>query len=65
VSFRVSRGAWSVAIGASQDAEFRAFIAKVGRNPAYGLSALDKARGRLMARLNTLAKLAFYRLVIR
>ena len=64
-SFRVSRGAWSVAIGTSQDAEFRAFIARVGGNPAYGLSALDKARGRLMARLNTLAKLAFYRLVIR
>lgn len=64
-SFRVSRGAWSVAIGTAQDAEFRAFIAKVGGHPAYGLSAVDKARGRLMARLNTIAKLAFYRLVIR
>jgi glycosyltransferase involved in cell wall biosynthesis len=64
-SFRVSHGAWSVAIGAAQAAEFLAFIAKVGANPAFGLSALDLARGRLLARLNTVAKLLFYRLVLR
>ncbi|HYL89195.1 MAG TPA: glycosyltransferase [Burkholderiales bacterium] len=64
-SFRVSRGAWSVAIGAAQGTEFRAFIAKVGANPAYGLSAPDMACGRLMAQANTLAKLAFYRFVLR
>jgi glycosyltransferase involved in cell wall biosynthesis len=64
-SFRVSQGAWSVAIGAEQAAEFRAFIAKVGANPAFGLKALDMARGRLSARVNTLAKLIFYRLVLR
>jgi glycosyltransferase involved in cell wall biosynthesis len=64
-SFRVSQGAWSVAIGAAQAAELLAFIAKVGANPAFGLGALDIARGRLMARLNTLAKLLFYRLVLR
>jgi glycosyltransferase involved in cell wall biosynthesis len=64
-SFRVSQGAWSVAIGAAQAAEFLAFIAKVGANSAFGLSALDIARGRLLARLNTLAKLFFYRLLLR
>jgi glycosyltransferase involved in cell wall biosynthesis len=64
-SFRVSQGAWSVAIGTAQAAEFLAFIAKVGANPAFGLSALDMARGRLLARVNTLAKLFFYRLVLR
>jgi glycosyltransferase involved in cell wall biosynthesis len=64
-SFRVSGGAWSVAIGATQAAELMAFIEKVGANPAFGLSALDLARGRLMARLNTLAKLLFYRLLLR
>ena len=64
-SFRVSRGAWSVAIGATQAAELLAFIEKVGANPAFGLSALDIARGRLMARLTTLAKLFFYRLLLR
>jgi len=64
-SFRVSPGAWSVAIGAAQAAEFLAFIEKVRAQPAFGLSALDLARGRLLARLNTLAKLFFYRLVLR
>jgi glycosyltransferase involved in cell wall biosynthesis len=64
-SFRVSHGAWSVAIGAAQAAEFLAFIEKVRANPAFGLSAFDLARGRLMARLNTVAKLLFYRLVLR
>ena len=65
VSFRVSRGAWSVAIGATQAAEFLAFIEKVRAEPAFSLSALDLARGRLLARLNTVAKLFFYRLVLR
>jgi len=64
-SFRVSQGAWSVAIGAAQSAEFQAFIAKVGAHPAFGLSAADLARGRLFARFNTLAKLFFYRLFVR
>jgi glycosyltransferase involved in cell wall biosynthesis len=64
-SFRVSRSTWSVAIGAEQAAELVAFIEKVGANPAFGLSALDMARGRLLARLTTLAKLFFYRLVLR
>jgi glycosyltransferase involved in cell wall biosynthesis len=64
-SFRVSSGTWSVAIGAAQAAELLAFIEKVGANPAFDLSAFDIARGRLLARLNTLAKLFFYRLVLR
>ena len=64
-SFRVSQAAWSVAIGTAQAAEFLAFIAKAGANPAFGLSALDMACGRLLARVNTLAKLFFYRLVLR
>jgi glycosyltransferase involved in cell wall biosynthesis len=64
-SFRVSGGAWSVAIGATQATELLAFIEKVGANPAFGLSGFDIARGRLMARLTTLAKLFFYRLVLR
>jgi hypothetical protein len=64
-SFRVSRGTWSVAIGAAQAAELLAFIEKTGANPAFGLSAFDLARGRLLARLTTFAKLLFYRLVLR
>jgi glycosyltransferase involved in cell wall biosynthesis len=64
-SFRVSPGAWSVAIGATQAAELIAFIDRVSANPGYGVSAFDVARGRLLARLNTIAKLLFYRLLLR
>lgn len=64
-SFRVSQGAWSVTIGAAQAAEFLAFIEKVRAEPAFGLSAFDIARGGLLARWNTVAKLFFYRLVLR
>jgi glycosyltransferase involved in cell wall biosynthesis len=64
-SFRVSHGAWSVAIGAAQAAEFLAFIEKLREDPEFSLSAFDIARGRLLARLNTVAKLVFYRVVLR
>jgi glycosyltransferase involved in cell wall biosynthesis len=64
-SFRVSHGAWSVAIGAAQAAEFLAFIEMLRADPVFRLSAFDIARGRLLARLNTVAKLFFYRLVLR
>ena len=64
-SFRVAHGSWSLVIGAGQAAHFRAFIARVGANPAFGLSALDRLRGRLMSQANTLARLVFYRLVVR
>lgn len=64
-SFRVAHGSWSLLIGAGQAAHFRAFIAKVGANPSFGLSVLDRVRGRVMSQANTLARLVFYRLVVR
>jgi len=64
-SFRVAHGSWSLDIGAGQAAHFRAFIARVGANPAFGLSALDMACGRLTSQANTLARLVFYKLVVR
>ena len=64
-SFRVAHGSWSLDIGAGQAAHFRAFIARVGANPAFGTTALDRTRGRLMSQANVLARLVFYRLVVR
>ncbi len=64
-SFRVAHGSWSLDIGAGQAAHFRAFVARVGANPAFGTSALDRMRGRAMSQANTLARLAFYKLVVR
>src|SRR5260370_38246358 len=64
-SFRVAHGSWSLDNGAGQAAHFRAFIARVGANHAFGLSALDMARGRLMSQANTLARLGFSKLGVR
>jgi glycosyltransferase involved in cell wall biosynthesis len=64
-SFRVAPGSWSLDIGARQAAHFRAFVARVGANPVFGLSRLDMARGRLMSQANTLARLVLYKLVVR
>ena len=64
-SFRVAHGSWSLEIGAGQAAHFRAFIARVGANPAFGTRPLDRLRGRIMSQANTLARLVFYKLVVR
>lgn len=63
VSFRVSAGSWSVAIGRNQGAAVRAFIAKVAATPAYGASRADVAAGLVMAGLNGLLRVLLYRLV--
>jgi glycosyltransferase involved in cell wall biosynthesis len=63
-SFRVARGSWSIAIGSRQSEEFRNFIAKVAANPAFGVSAVDVAAGKLMARLNSMLRLLVYRVVL-
>ena len=64
-SFRVALGSWSLDIGARQAAHFRGFIRRVRANPAFGVSALDAVRGRVMSQANTLARLLFYRVVVR
>lgn len=55
VSFRISAGSWSVAIGKRQGAEFRRFLHKIGA------SGMDLMLGSLMARLNNWLRLMFYR----
>lgn len=63
-AFRVSSGSWSVAIGGRQSEEYRHFIAKLRAQPEWGIGNLDALAGNLMARLNTLMRLAFYRFVL-
>jgi glycosyltransferase involved in cell wall biosynthesis len=63
-SFRVSSGSWSVALGRRQSEEFQDFIAKIAANPVFGVSAIDVAAGKLMARLNTMLRLLLYRVVL-
>lgn len=62
-SFRVSSGSWSVAIGRRQSGQVRDFIAKVAANPAYGVSRIDAAAGKLMASLNSILRVLLYRVV--
>lgn len=65
VSFRISRQSWSVAIGARQAREYQRFISRMMKSDQVGATALDRAAGALMARLNGLLRLLFYRLVLR
>lgn len=60
-SFRVSRGAWSVAIGRSQAEQFSGLAAKMAQRPYLTPGPLDLSIGRLAARANNLARLMMYR----
>jgi hypothetical protein len=61
VSFRLSAGAWSVAIGANQAAEFRGLAEKVVKEGRLRAGALDLALGRTLAALNNVLRLFLYR----
>jgi glycosyltransferase involved in cell wall biosynthesis len=63
-SFRVSRGSWSVRIGAGQSAEFRRFIAKCAGDPALQIRYCDVVAGNVFARLNAFLRLWLYRMAI-
>jgi glycosyltransferase involved in cell wall biosynthesis len=65
VSFRVSPGSWSVAIGSRQRADFSRFVDRIARNPHYSVSGMDLGLGRLMACANNFSRLIFYRLILR
>jgi glycosyltransferase involved in cell wall biosynthesis len=61
VSFRVSPGAWSVAIGANQAAEFRGLAAKMVKDGDLSAGMLDLAIGRILAPLNNVLRVLLYR----
>lgn len=60
-SFRVSPGAWSVAIGVNQAAEFRGLAAKIVKEGRFPAGPLDLAVGRMLAPLNNALRLCLYR----
>ncbi|WP_157817738.1 glycosyltransferase family 2 protein [Candidatus Thiodictyon syntrophicum] len=63
--FRVSAQQWSVAIGRSQSKEFLAFISRVGPRLSSAPGFADRMAAHVMASLNNLLRLAFYRLYLR
>jgi glycosyltransferase involved in cell wall biosynthesis len=65
VSFRVSPGAWSVAIGASQATQFAGLVTSAAKNGRWRASAVDLAAARGIALGNNVVRLALYRLLFR
>ena len=61
-AFRVSRGSWSIRIGTAQNREFLAFVEEYARRTGGSLSGLDRLRSTVMANVNNLGRLIFYRL---
>lgn len=62
-AFRVSGGSWSVSVGARQSKEYQEFIDKVGKQAVWQIGVCDRSFGYLMARLNNLLRLAFYKVL--
>lgn len=60
-AFRVSSGSWSVAIGSRQSAEYTRFIAKLRESMDTQITPLDALMGNLLARLNNVLRLLFYK----
>jgi glycosyltransferase involved in cell wall biosynthesis len=63
-SFRVSRGQWSVTIGARQSQDFRAFVRRATGSGWVRPSVVDRLLGAVTPTLNTWARLVFYRLYL-
>ncbi len=61
VSFRVSNGSWSVAIGNKQSEDFLRFIAKASAATAYGTGVATILTGKVMARANNLLRMCVYK----
>lgn len=59
-SFRVVVTSWSVTLGSKQYRDFKGFLDKYFSNTRFRISALDRMRGLLMARFNTIARGVIY-----
>lgn len=64
VSFRVSSGAWSVAIGRNQAAEFLGLAGRAVTQGVAPASRLDLAAAAVLARANNVARLLLYRVLV-
>ena len=64
-SFRVSGGSWSVAIGRRQARQYTDFIARMNAAGLVSGSRSDFAIGKAAAMMNTVLRLAFYKMFVR
>lgn len=65
VSFRISRGQWSVVIGQGQSKDFLSLVKHISLLPVYTVSRFDRIAAHGMARLNNFLRLIYYRLVLK
>ena len=63
--FRVSSGSWSVAIGTRQSRQFGDFLDRMAAAHLVRASAFDMARGKAAAWANNVARLLFYKVIVR
>jgi len=63
IAFRVSPGAWSVALGASQATQFAGLASHVAGQGRLRATTLDLAAARVLALTNNAMRLAMYRLL--
>jgi glycosyltransferase involved in cell wall biosynthesis len=63
-AFRVASSSWSVAIGNSQSTEYSRFIAKVQGISGIEITLLDSLVGKLLAHVNNILRLIFYKLFL-
>ena len=61
VSFRVSSGSWSFAIGENQSVDFIAFIDKLTNSPDFDMTYYDIMLGKSKAKINNYLRLIFYK----
>ena len=64
-AFRVSTGSWSLTLGHVQAENFARFIDRLQEDGRFELTALDRLRGRAMARINGLLRQLLYRWLAR
>ncbi len=65
VSFRVSSGSWSVAIGNRQYNDFRRFIAKITVTRTVKVSVAGIIAGNIMALANNLSRMFVYKILLK
>lgn len=64
-SFRISDSSWSVIIGKGQRSDYKKFIKKICKNKRVFIGRIDRMLGAIMAIVNNLARLVFYRWILR
>jgi glycosyltransferase involved in cell wall biosynthesis len=64
-AFRITSGSWSIGIGRRQQEEYRKFIKRISMRSELKLGSANIAAGMVMAGVNTLLRMWFYRFFVK